>query len=86
MHDIRMETKTDTHVDAHMRATELKNLNKFVRALMSMHAPTHILPVDVFYHIIMAGRGSPALCCSPKTACNVSRVKKMRKERTEGGK
>lgn len=37
---------------------------------------TPSLPVGLFYHIIIVGRGSLALCCSPKAACNVSRDRK----------
>jgi len=76
MHGMRMKTRTDTHTDAHVHACELTNLNKCGRAHISMHTPTHTLPVGLFYHIIMAGRGSLALCCSPKAACNVSRERK----------
>lgn len=76
MHGMHMKTRMDTHIDAHVHACELTNLNKCGCAQTSMHTPTHTLPVGLFYHIIMAGRGSLALCCSPKAACNVSRERK----------
>lgn len=53
---------------------------------VSMDVATQTQPVGLFYHIIAAGRGSLALCCSQKTVWNVSRGKKMRKEGMEEGK
>lgn len=76
MHGMCATARMDTHIDAHVHACELANLNKCVCAHTSMRTPTRYLPVGLFYHIIMAGRGSLALCCSPKAACNVSRERK----------
>lgn len=76
MHGMHTKTRPDTQIDAHVHAYELTNLNKCGFAHTSMHTPTRTLPVGLFYHIIMAGRGSLALCCSPEAACNVSRQRK----------
>lgn len=72
MYVMDMKTRLDTQIDVHMHAYELKHECGF--AHISMQTPT--LPVSLFYHIIMAGRGSLALYCSPKATCNVSRWRK----------
>lgn len=63
----------DTHADAHIPVNSQTRTNAC--AYVSMNTPTHMLPVGLFYHIIIAGRGSLALCCSPKSACYVSQEK-----------
>ncbi len=94
MHGMHMKTRTDTHIDAHVHACELTNLNKCGCAHTSMQTFAHTLYLSACFTTLLWLAGGlwpsavlqrqPVMCQEGEDEEGRNRGKKRKRKRRRG--